>query len=410
MGYIKSFFYEFKNTYTVDDRLITILFVSIFMPWMISVFTLFAATIYVLTCSNFVETMNRVKGAKVLLAFALYLLVISLCYQNWLGAGISVGMLCMFILVLHYRRYIHRDLLEQVIDIMILLSIVSVVYAIGEQFYYMSQIDGMGFLDIQNKPQWRVHTFFFNANYYAMMILYVEVMCIYKFFRMKDMKWKAFYVVMGLLNLFALFLTGGRIAWLCLALAGLSMVLFNRWFKTFTALVVGCFGAVGVLALKPNLLPRLASQGLAIGRRTKIWETASLIISDSWLFGRGPLTYFHVYESYTKEYIAVYGMKSFKQYKLGISSQHAHSMFIEPIVSFGVVGTILFAWYLGSQVKRIFKLFTRKIDFTLGSLLIGVLVSTITFCIIDFPIYWVQTGLLLLLLLGASDIYAKELV
>lgn len=409
MGYIKSFLYEFKNIYTVDDRLITIMFASIFLPWFVSAIAVIGGAIYVLTCSNFIETVKRIKASKILLAFVVYLFIVSLWYRNWIGLGITVGMFCMFVLVLHYRRYVHKEIFEQVVDIMIILSIVSVVYSVGEQFYYMSQVEGMSFFDIQNKPKWRVHAFFFNANYYAMMILYIEVMCIYKFFKIKYIQWKAYYIVMGVLNLFALYLTGGRIAWLCLALAVLSMVLFNKWFKTFITMIVGCGGVVGLLAMKPDLLPRLASQGLAIGRRTKIWETARLILQDSWMFGRGPLTYYHSYESYTQEYINIYGMASLKQYKLGIASQHAHSMFIEPIVSFGVVGTILISWYLLSQCKRMVMLFVRKVDYTLGSLLVGVLVCTISFCVIDFPIFWLQTGFLFLLLMGTSDMYAREI-
>lgn len=409
MGYIKSFIYEFKNIYTEEDRIITILFASIFLPWQITIISLIGCFIYVLIRFDVHEFITKVAGSKVLIGFSIYLLAVSLFNQNWLGALLSVGMFILFGMVLFFRRYIHKNLWEQIIDIAIVLSVVSVIYAIGEQFYYMSLFEDMSFFYIQNKPQYRVHTFYFNANYYAMMILFIECMCIYKFFNMKEIKWHLYYTMMGILNLFALYLTGGRIAWLCLALAVFIMLLLNKWYKLFGVAFTGAIAAIATLALKPNLLPRLASQGLKIGRRTKIWDTALLIIKDSALFGRGPLTYYNVYESYTAEYIKVYGLKSLKQYKLGISSQHAHSMFLEPIVSFGIVGTIIICVYLGIQIKYFFRMIKRNIDSKLSALIAGIYACTIAFCIIDFPVFWVQTGMCFLFMISAFEMYKKEL-
>lgn len=409
MGYIKSFIYEFNNTYTVDDRLITILFASIFLPWPFTVLSMISGMLYILIKSDFMETIRRISFSKVLIAFSVYLFVISLLNSNWIGAGLSLGMFAMFVNVIHYRRYIHKDLFEQIIDIAIILSVVAIIVSIFEQLYYTSIIDGMGFFDIQNKPQFRVHLYFFNANYYAMMILFIESFCIYKFFKIDKIKFRLYYAGMGILNLFALYLTGGRIAWLCLACCVLVMLAVNKWYKLFGLSIFAGAGSVGLLALKPNLLPRLAAKGLAIERRKQIWQTAILIIQDSWLFGRGPLTYYNVYGSYTKEYIATYGMESFKQYKLGISSQHAHTMFLEPLVSFGLIGTIMLAIYLFMELKTIFKLMSKKIDLTLAALLFGAITIVITFCLIDFPIFWIQTGFVFLLLLGSADIYSKEL-
>lgn len=409
MGYIKSFIYDFQNTYTEDDRFITLLFASLFLPYYISVIMIVGGMFFVLVRSDFLLSLKRIKGAKTLMLFGGYLLVISLLNQNWLGAVLSVGMLALFVDVIHYQRFIHKDLFEQILDIAIILSVVAVVYAIGEQFYYMSQIDGMGFFDIQNKPAYRVHTFYFNANYYAMMILFIECMCIYKFFVIKSVSFRCYYTIIGVLNLFALYLTGGRIAWLCLALAVLVMLLFNRWYKLCMSAVGGIIAALGVLALKPNLLPRLAAKGLKVERRKQIWQTALLIIQDSYLFGRGPLTYYAVYESYTDAYIAAYGLKSLKQYKLGISSQHAHTMFLEPIVSFGIVGTLILLGYLFVQLKNLVYVLRKVKAYAFVSLVMGVIISTLAFCVMDFPIFWVQSGACFLFVLGSCEMFVREL-
>lgn len=408
MSILKSFFYDFKHVFTIDEKLIVLLAASIFLPFAVTTVMVVAIGFYVLVKSDFRSNIKSAHKSKVLLIFAVYLLVISMISGNWLGALLSVGIFFLFVVVIYYRKYIHKNLFEIMIDVMIVMSLICVVYAIGEQFHYASTVKGMdGFFDIQNKPQYRVQVFFFNANYYAMMILFVEAFCIYKFMTISTMKKRCYYVGAGLMNLFALYLTGGRIAWLCLAVAILVMLVVNKWYKTFALAMVGVAGAVGMLALKPNLIPRLAEKGLDLGRRSKIYETAILMIKDNGIFGQGPLTYYYRNADYLPKYIEIYGKKGLG--KLGIKSQHAHTMFLEPLVSFGVVGTIIFLIYFGSQLKRTIRLITRKIDTALAALILGFVVITLTFSIIDFPIFWIQTGLLFLLVLGSSDIYKKEI-
>ncbi|MDF9824957.1 glucan phosphoethanolaminetransferase (alkaline phosphatase superfamily) [Breznakia sp. PF5-3] len=407
MRLLKSFFYDFKNVFTIDDKLIVILAASLFLPFPITVVTILGIGIYVLVKSDFRSNLRSVKRSYILLLFALYLMVTSLVSGNYLGLALAFGMLFLFIVVIYYRKYIHKELFEIILDVMIIMSIICVVVAIGEQFYYLNTVEKMSsFFDIQNKPAHRVHTFFFNANYYAMMIAFIEVVCIYKYITIPKAKKRIEYVLAGLLNLFALFLTGGRLGWLCIALAVLIMILVNRWYKTFIAACAGIGVGVGVLSMKPGLIPRLAEKGLDIGRRARIYEAAQMMMKDTWMFGRGPLTYYYCNADYYDAYVSEYGSSHLN--KLGIDAPHSHSMFLEPFISFGVIGSVIIGWYLISQVKRMIRLFTRKVDIALGSLILGFIVVTITFCIIDFPIFWVQTGGLFLLVLGSSDMYKKE--
>ena len=89
MGYLRSFLYEFRNTYTVDDRLITLLFASIFLPWQLCVVAIVLGMLYILIKSDFIESVKQIPFSKVLLLFALYLLVVSLLNSNWLNRVID---------------------------------------------------------------------------------------------------------------------------------------------------------------------------------------------------------------------------------------------------------------------------------------------------------------------------------
>ncbi|TDW14534.1 O-antigen ligase [Breznakia blatticola] len=409
MGHIRSFLYDFRHIYTLEDKLIVIMCASLFLPYVVTIATVIGIAIYVLVRKKMPVIMKSVKRANLLFMFAIYLFVVSLLFQNYLGALLSVGMGAIFINVVYFRKYIHRSLLEIVINVMIVLSIISVVYAIGENIYYMNNVDAMhGFFDIQNKPEHRVHTFFFNANYYAMMLVFSSTFCVHQFMFTRPTSRRIFYVIAGVINLFGIFLTGGRIAWLCLAIALLGMLLVAKWYKTFIVSIAGIGAALGLLALKPGLLPRIASQGLSIGRRLHIWQTASLMVKDTWIFGKGPLTYYHFYPNYYDAYVNKWGSSHLSK-RLGISAPHTHSMFIEPFISFGLIGTIFIGGYILSQVKRYIRMIARRIDASTATLITGVLLSTIAFCIIDFPVFWVQTGTLFLLILGCSEMNKKEL-
>ncbi len=408
MGHIKSFIYEFKNTYTRDDQIITILFSSLFLPFQMSGLLFCLGFIYIVWKGHIKAIIKKVKGSKVIIVLALYLFVVSIVSQNWLGAGLSVLLLIYFICILHYRFYVHRKLFEQVLDILVILSIVACVYAVIEQFYYMTLVEGMGYLDIQNKPELRVHTFFMNANYYAMMLVFIENVCVYKFMKFKKISFRLYYTLIGVINLFALYLTGGRTAWLCLALSVLLMLIVSKWYKTLALATTAIGGSLFVLSLKPDLLPRLVTQGLDVARRTQIWNTAQLMIPDIFLFGRGPLAYMHLYPSYTQEYIDTYGLASYEEYKLGISAPHSHTILFEGLISFGLIGTILLAIYTICQLRCFIKIMAYKVDPIFCGLVMGVFMTTISFCIIDFPILWIQTGTFLFFILGTCDIFNNE--
>ena len=77
--------------------------------------------------------------------------------------------------------------------------------------------------------------------------------------------------------------------------------------------------------------------------RIKIWKTAFICISMYPLFGWGPQTY-------KKFYPLVHGHKA----------PHAHNIYIDSILSYGVIGTILVLCYTFVLNKEIFTSNTRK--------------------------------------------------
>ncbi len=408
MGHVRAFVYEFFNTYTKDEQWMTILFASAFLPFQVTLFIVGLGAVGLIVFTDVKKLIRTVRGGKLLLWITIYSFVVSLLSQNPQGMLVSAVFFLFMINLLHYQKYLNRKVFEQVIDIAIILSIGAVLYSVFEQVYYMTQVDGMGFFDIQNKPIYRVKSFFYNANYYATMIVVVQSFCIYKYFKIKKLSFRFFYGGVVLANAFALYLTGARTAILVMVIMVLVMLLVNAWYKSFVAALLGIGGSVFALSLKPGLIPRLASQGLDLARREQIWEAAILMLKDSFVFGRGPYAYSHQYHQYIDKYIDVYGIERYEEYSLGIATQHAHNALLDMLISFGIVGTLLIFIYIVQQIRQLFQMIKMKVDKEAIALLVAFLVIAVTSSIIDHVFFWVNTGMIFFLLLGSCDMFIRE--
>jgi len=212
--------------------------------------------------------------------------------------------------------------------------------------------------------------------------------------------------MIALLNILPLYLTGSRVIWVGLFLTWLSMFAVSG--KKPAIIATLSFGGLTVVStlLEIPIIPRLLEFGTSLDRREVIFNTAFIMMRDTWLFGQGPLTYLHIHPEYLDDYIARFGVHTLN--RLGIETQHTHSMFIEPFVSFGVIGTSFFGIYMFAQFRRIWHLYKTKLNRSLVTLIVGSIFAVVSANIIDFSIFWVQTGTLFLLILGSSDMYRKQ--
>ncbi|MDR1781426.1 MAG: O-antigen ligase family protein [Bacilli bacterium] len=405
MKIVKRYFNKFFNKYNTDERLITILAVSLFSPYPITAVVLVGIAIFVLIKRNLLQMMKTMKSTIFIIVFSFYWLLTSLIFQNYLGALISVGVFFIAIDIIYYRYVINKKLFQSILNIIVFLSLISLGYGIFEQLYYHLILNTSNYFTISNLPQYRVHAFYFNANYYSLMILFVECICVYKFLNVK--KYPRLYVSVGILNFFAIYLTGTRVAWLSLLITWLAMFIVARNKTAIFATISYGITIIASLIFKLPLIPRLIDYGASLGRRKVIYDTAFLMMKDTWLFGKGPLTYFRFNKDYYNQYVAKYGTSHLND--LGIASQHTHSLLLELPVSFGLIGTLLIGAYVAAQFRRIYYLGSLRIDKNLMILILGILLVVITNNITDFNIFWIQTATLFFILLGSSDIYRKEI-
>lgn len=385
---LSNFLHRKLDGFTLDEYIIMFLVCSIFLPFYFSMIVIVGILIYLLLKGRLLEIIRNIPKSYFLIAFCMITSIVALLYKNWLGAICGVAILLIFLFVFYYRTYINKRLFELLLDACCIISLFCFAWALMEYIRIIDRLD-YNFLDliIEDSPKNRVNSTFFNANYYAMIIEFIVLICVYKMMQVKTMRRIVFYMFTIGANLFALYLTGCRTAWIPFVVTVPFMFLMNKRFGFFSfsmgAIVVGGFSVL----LFPELRQR-ASILADFLKRAKIWKAAVKGIEAHPLFGEGPLTYFHTYKQYG-----------------GHPTQHAHNVVLDPLLSHGLIPCILLLVYLGSNLKEVWLLFKRRIDMRLFSLIVAFILTVLIHGILDYTIYWIQTSLLFFIVFSASSIY-----
>lgn len=385
---LSDFLHRKLDGFTCDEYIIMFLVCSIFLPFYCSMIVIAGILFYLLIKGRLLGIIRNISKSYFAIAFCIITTLVALFYKNWLGAVCGVAILLIFLFVFYYRTYTNKRLFELLLDACCIISLFCVVWALMEYVRIINRLD-YHFLDlvIEDSPKDRVNSTFFNANYYAMMIEFIVLICVYKMMQVKTLRRIVFYLFTIAANLFALYLTGCRTAWIPFVVTVPFMFLMNKRFGFFSF----SMGAIAVSGISLLVYPELMQRTSILGdflKRAKIWKTAVKGIKAHPLFGEGPLTYYHIYKQYG-----------------GHPTQHAHNVILDPLLSHGLIPCIILLVYLGSNLKEVWLLFKRRIDMRLFSLIVAFLLTVLIHGILDYTIYWVQTSLLFFIVFSASSIY-----
>lgn len=386
-----------KTHFTHHQRYIIVAVFSMFLPFYMCGGILIFLTLRLLWKGEIQEAYRQIPKSRFIIYFSLLSTIVSLFYQNYYGFVCSIGILVILSFVLYYRIHIDSRLFEYITNCIIVLSIFAALYGLIEYIgilnsYNIDQFEIMIF----NRPQDRINSVFFNANYYAMMIEFFVCLTFYKILKIKDIKleWKKFiyYVAVIGLNLFVLLLTACRTAWPALAGGILIMLIVDKHYKTCACILALVIVACIYFLLNPSKFPRVDNIVAYFMTRADIWEVAIQNIITHPLFGEGPMTYMHIYPLYH-----------------GHPTEHAHSIYLDPLLCFGIVGLLTIAPYIYSNIQRLYRLWKLKVDKTLVALIVSFTVMIFIHGILDYTIFFVQTGFLYLLIASSFDVHKHAL-
>ncbi|VJY87441.1 O-Antigen Polymerase family [Streptococcus pneumoniae] len=367
---------------------------SIFLPFYLFVVVLCLYIISLIFTGDMKSILQKMGEHPMLLLFLSYSTVISILAQNWMGLVASVGMFLFTIFFLHYQSILSHKFFRLILQFVLFGSVLSAAFASLEHFQIVKKFN-YAFLspNMQVWHQNRAEVTFFNPNYYGIICCFCIMIAFYLFTTTKLNWLKVFCVIAGFVNLFGLNFTQNRTAFPAI-IAGAIIYLFTtikNW-KAFW-LSIGVF-AIGLSFLfSSDLGVRMGTLDSSMEERISIWDAGMALFKQNPFWGEGPLTYMHSYPRIHAPY-----------------HEHAHSLYIDTILSYGIVGTILLVLSSVAPVRLMMDMSQESGKRPIIGLYLSFLTVVAVHGIFDLALFWIQPGFIFLLVMCSIPLEHRMLV
>lgn len=374
----------FMNKLLTNSNIVMAIATAIFLPYILSAIVLVALSILVIANSQTRKLIINHKGSKILFLFFAYAILISCIYKNWLGLLAGVAITLGFVIGLYMRSVMTSALFEKVLSWICMLSISGTIWAVFETIIIPVFFDG----DKVN----RASAQFFYPNYFGNIVSIVIIICAYKVVTRQGKMW--IYYVIAFMNVISLYLCKSMFAWVEIFLGVAVLLIVLKKHKFFTLwLLMATVGSFIIIVLNIDLIPRLSEAELTTELRFKIWDYAIMQIKNSPWFGHGFMSYLYLD----------------KDYHLGYMTIHSHSITLELLMNFGIVGTVLFLKYFIEYSKGLYKACISKNKCMIYALILAVVAASMIHGLTDLTLMWIQTLPLFLLILAGLGAYEDKL-
>ncbi|HEV5786293.1 TPA: O-antigen ligase family protein [Streptococcus pneumoniae] len=367
---------------------------SIFFPFYLFVVVLCLYIISLIFTGDMKSILQKMGEHPMLLLFLSYSTVISILAQNWMGLVASVGMFLFTIFFLHYQSILSHKFFRLILQFVLFGSVLSAAFASLEHFQIVKKFN-YAFLspNMQVWHQNRAEVTFFNPNYYGIICCFCIMIAFYLFTTTKLNWLKVFCVIAGFVNLFGLNFTQNRTAFPAI-IAGAIIYLFTtikNW-KAFW-LSIGVF-AIGLSFLfSSDLGVRMGTLDSSMEERISIWDAGMALFKQNPFWGEGPLTYMNSYPRIHAPY-----------------HEHAHSLYIDTILSYGIVGTILLVLSSVAPVRLMMDMSQESGKRPIIGLYLSFLTVVAVHGIFDLALFWIQSGFIFLLVMCSIPLEHRMLV
>ncbi|VNV64775.1 O-Antigen Polymerase family [Streptococcus pneumoniae] len=367
---------------------------SIFLPFYLFVVVLCLYIISLIFTGDMKSILQKMGEHPMLFLFLSYSTVISILAQNWMGLVASVGMFLFTIFFLHYQSILSHKFFRLILQFVLFGSVLSAAFASLEHFQIVKKFN-YAFLspNMQVWHQNRAEVTFFNPNYYGIICCFCIMIAFYLFTTTKLNWLKVFCVIAGFVNLFGLNFTQNRTAFPAI-IAGAIIYLFTtikNW-KAFW-LSIGVF-AIGLSFLfSSDLGVRMGTLDSSMEERISIWDAGMALFKQNPFWGEGPLTYMHSYPRIHAPY-----------------HEHAHSLYIDTILSYGIVGTILLVLSSVAPVRLMMDMSQESGKRPIIGLYLSFLTVVAVHGIFDLALFWIQSGFIFLLVMCSIPLEHRMLV
>lgn len=369
-----------KNEKHIDvaKKLILLSIISCFVNFWLARGVIVVSVLMFFTLPGINKVAFAHKGSLMAFPFCVIGFIVSLCYGNIYGIVSYPMFFAIMYFCLVARSIMTETFLEQMLDVMCLGGCIASGIAIIEQLVNIKH----GVI--------RATAGFPNPNFLGAALMVSVMVSVYKV--AAGNKNTRFYIITGAINGLGILLCGSMSLWVVMAISGGILFALNK--NRGLLMLLGGVIVLGALALiiKPTLISRLSELSATIGNRVKIWDFAWENIKSAPIFGRGFFTYKHMYYKLLPVRPDLY--KASLSHNLLLDSVHCH----------GIVGTCMVLSWIAIYFKDFFscrkKLKNSNQSMTYNSFVLALCIGVLIYGLIDTTFVWVQSGTLLLLIMG----------
>ncbi len=361
-----------KNS--MDEWVVLGIAASIFLSIYVTVAMMVVTAAYLIRKDKILDVAMYTPGIKYLWTLCALGLAAAIVNNNDIGALITVALAGGFLIGAYARTVMTRALFDKVIMVACAGSLVAFVVALIQYLAFDGSLN-------------RVSSVFINANYYAAVVEIVVLFAVYKLHRAKSLSEVGFYTAVIAMNAAGMYFSGCRTALFAL-FAGVALMLlcYNRY-KALAAFAGLCVLLAAGMTFLPGVFPRMDQLGNDMGTRLAIWHKALEEIASHPVFGEGALAF-----------------SNFRFVVNGLRIIHAHNIYLETILCFGITGSALILVYLKKNLTPIWRMRRSNADGDRFGLALGLLSSVALHGLVDSTPFNVQTGVLVMLVLSMAGI------
>ena len=356
---------------------------SIFLPFYLFVIIFISYLLWLVYTGEMKGILKRLSQHPVLLFFIAYSTAISLLAQNVMGVVSSVAMFLFAIFFYYYQSQLTPKFFRLTIEGVLASSVLAAAFAALEHFQIVKKFD-YTFLSprMQVWHQNRAEVAFFNPNYYGIICCFCIMIGFYLINTTK-LRWlRIFSMIAIFANLFGLNFTQNRTAFPAI-IFGAIIYLFTT-IKNWRAfwLSIGVFGVGLAFLFSSDLGVRMGTLDSSMEERVSIWNAGMALFKQNPFWGEGPLTYMHSYPRIGAPY-----------------HEHAHSIYIDTILSYGVVGTVLLGIASATPVRMLIDMSQVPSKRPILGLYLSFLTVVAVHGIFDLALFWIQSSFIFLLVM-----------
>ena len=356
---------------------------SIFLPFYLFVIIFISYLLWLVYTGEMKGILKRLSQHPVLLFFIAYSTAISLLAQNVMGVVASVAMFLFAIFFYYYQAQLTPKFFRLTIEGILASSVLAAVFAALEHFQIVKKFD-YTFLSprMQVWHQNRAEVAFFNPNYYGIICCFCIMIGFYLISTTK-LRWlRIFSMIAIFANLFGLNFTQNRTAFPAI-IFGAIIYLFTT-IKNWRAfwLSIGVFGVGLAFLFSSDLGVRMGTLDSSMEERVSIWNAGMALFKQNPFWGEGPLTYMHSFPRIGAPY-----------------HEHAHSIYIDTILSYGVVGTVLLGIASATPIRMLIDMSQVPSKRPILGLYLSFLTVVAVHGIFDLALFWLQSSFIFLLVM-----------